>query len=197
MYTPKDYQHLLGTHGFSDPLLKNHFKLYEGYVKNTNTLLDRLTGFIKHKKELGPEYAELKRRLGWEFNGMRLHEYYFGNMKRGAAPLRATSKLRRRIADGFGSFELWEQDFKATGTMRGIGWAILSYDPTGRRFCNTWITEHDVGHLAGTTVVLVLDVFEHAFITDYGLEKPAYIDAFFSVIDWNEVERRLAVSAAA
>jgi len=189
-YTVKDYSNLIGMEGFSETLLKNHFTLYQGYVTNTNKLLDLLATMLKEGKVGTPEYSELKRRMGFEFNGMRLHEYYFENMG-GKTPLDRSGKLAKKVADAFGSYEAWEQDFKATGAMRGIGWAILYLDNMDGRLFNEWINEHEVGHLAGCKPILVMDVFEHAFITDYGLKRADYIEAFFSNINWGTVESRL------
>ncbi len=188
-YEAKDYSRLLGTPGFSDQLLNNHFTLYQGYVKNTNLLLEKLDALLKSDQTATPEYAELSRRLGWEFNGMRLHEYYFENMNREGGERNDSSPLAKRVIDEFGSFDLWEKDFKAVGAMRGIGWVVLYDDPQGCMF-NMWINEHDIGHLAGCTPLLVMDVFEHAFMIDYGLKRADYIAAFFKTIDWGVVERR-------
>ncbi len=189
-YTAKDYSKLIGMEGFSETLLKNHFTLYQGYVTNTNKLLDLLAQMLKEDKTGTPEYAELKRRFGWEFNGMRLHEYYFENLG-GKAPLDKSSKLSKIIMDNFGTYEAWEKDFKATGTMRGIGWVVLYQDLTNGRLFNFWINEHDVSHPSGCNPLLIMDVFEHAFMIDYGLKRPDYISAFFKNIDWSEVEGRL------
>jgi len=190
MYEAKNFERLLGTAGFSDTLLKNHFTLYQGYVTNTNKLADILTPMVKDGKAATPEFAELKRRLGWEFNGMRLHEYYFGNMIKGGAELNRDSNFSQKLVADFGSYENWEKEFKATGTMRGIGWTILYHDPAADRLFNVWVTEHDAGHLAGAKPLLVLDVFEHAYVLDYGLKRADYIEAFFKAIDWSAVGQR-------
>jgi len=190
-YSAKDHSNLIGMEGFSENLLKNHFTLYQGYVTNTNKLADLLAAMLQEGKVSTPEYSELKRRFGFEFNGMRLHEDYFENLG-GEAPLdKSGSKLAKKLADAFGSYDLWEQDFKATGAMRGIGWAILYQDNVTGWLFNQWINEHEVGHLAGCIPILVMDVFEHAFITDYGLKRADYIAAFFKNINWNVVEERL------
>jgi len=194
MYQPKSFEHLLGLKGFSDQLLKNHFTLYQGYVNNTNRLAEALATLLKEGKSSTPEYAELKRRFGWEFNGVRLHEYYFGNMTRDLVKLDTGSQLYRRILEGFGSYEAWEKDFKGSGGVRGIGWVVLYYDPVGGRLFNVWINEHDVGHLSGATPLLIMDVFEHAYMIDYGLKRVDYIEAFFKAIDWEAVEERFAKS---
>lgn len=192
LYEAKNYEHLLGTSGFSDTLLKNHFTLYQGYVSNTNKLLEELNELTKAGKAATPVYAELKRRFGWEFNGMRLHELYFGNMKSSGAAFDSESEIYKKIVGDFGSYENWEKDFKATGTMRGIGWTILYYDSEAQYMFNVWVNEHDFGHLAGCKPLLVLDVFEHAYTLDYGLKKADYIEAFFQAIDWGEVRSRFS-----
>lgn len=189
-YEAKDYSKLIGTEGFSETLLKNHFTLYQGYVTNTNKLTDTLASMVKDGKIGTPEYAELKRRMGWEFNGMRLHEYYFDNLG-GKAALDKSGKLAKKLAEDFGGYENWEKDFKGTGTMRGIGWVILYQDNVSGKLVNQWINEHDVGHPAGCVPILVMDVFEHAFITDYGLKRADYIEAFFRNINWAAAESRL------
>jgi Fe-Mn family superoxide dismutase len=189
-YEAKDYSKLIGIEGFSETLLKNHFTLYQGYVTNTNKLMDTLASMLKEGKVGTPEYAELKRRMGWEFNGMRLHEYYFDNLG-GKAALDKSGKLAKKLAENFGSHEDWEKDFRGTGAMRGIGWVILYQDNVSGKLFNQWINEHDVGHPAGCVPILVMDVFEHAFITDYGLKRADYIEAFFKNINWAVAESRL------
>ena len=188
-YAAKDYARLIGLAGFSETLLKNHFTLYQGYVANTNKVLDALDA-LRAEKSATPEFAELKRRLGWEFNGMRLHELYFENLG-GKTPLAPGGKLAGKLASSFGSLEAWEKDFKAAAVMRGIGWVILYEDRASGRLINFWINEHDTGHPAGGAPLLVLDVFEHAFLLDYGLKRADYIEAFFKSIDWAAVEARL------
>jgi Fe-Mn family superoxide dismutase len=189
-YTAKDYGKLIGMEGFSETLLKNHFTLYQGYVTNTNKLSDLLAAMLKEGKTGTPEYSELKRRFGFEFNGMRLHEYYFENLG-GKAPLDKSGALAKKLADACGSYEAWEQDFRATGAMRGIGWVVLYQDNVTGWLFNQWINEHEVGHLAGCRPILVMDVFEHAFMLDYGLKRADYIEAFFKNINWKAVAGRL------
>jgi Fe-Mn family superoxide dismutase len=190
-YVARDYNSLIGLQGFSETLLKNHFTLYQGYVANTNKVTETLDQMLKDGKTGTPEYAELKRRFGWEFNGMRLHEYYFENLG-GKATLDHYGPLGKQMQCDFGSYELWEKDFRATGAMRGIGWVVLYQDRESKRLFNFWINEHDVSHPAGCAPILIMDVFEHAFMLDYGLKKADYIDAFFKNIVWSAVEGRMA-----
>ena len=188
-YTAKDYGNLIGMKGFSDTLLNNHFTAYQGYVTNTNKLLDSLFVMFKEGKVATPEYAELKRRLSFEFNGMRLHDYYFENLG-GTGHSDKSGRLVKKLTEEFGSYDDWRKDFNATATMRGIGWTILYRDNITGNLINQWINEHETGHLAGCIPLLVLDVFEHAFMIDYGLKRADYIGAFFNNINWSAVEAR-------
>lgn len=186
MYEPKDFSPLLGLAGFSDAMLTNHFTLYQGYVKNTNTLVEK----FKTLEAGSPEFAELHRRFGWEWNGMRLHELYFGNLVKGGVSL-SERNLKQKIDATWGSVENWQKEFIGMGAMRGIGWVILAHDKNEGKLFNVWINEHDAGHLAGATALLVMDVFEHAFMLDYGLKRADYINAFMAAIDWHAVEERI------
>ena len=186
MYTAKDFSHLLGLTGMSDALLNNHFTLYQGYVTNTNKLVD----LMKTKEAGTPEFAELHRRFGWEWNGMRLHELYFENLKNGGVDI-VDGNLKQMIDATWGSVENWQKEFIGMGTARGIGWVILCIDKADNKLFNVWVNEHDAGHLAGLKPLLVMDVFEHAFMLDYGLKRADYVNAFMQAIDWNVVEGRV------
>jgi len=189
-YESKKYDALIGLSGFSEQLLTNHFTLYQGYVSNFNKLNDELVKIEEENKFQTPEYAELNRRFGWEFNGMRLHEYYFENLSRQPESLPPDSKITETITNEFGSFEMFEKDFRSLAAMRGIGWVILYFDQLAGRLFNVWINEHDTGHLAGAVPLLVMDIFEHAYMIDYGIKRADYIDAFFKAIDWATVTDR-------
>ena len=189
-YQAKDFSHLLGTSGFTDTQLKNHFTLYQGYVKNTQTVWEKLDQLVENHQEGSPEFAELKRRFGWEWNGMRLHELYFENLG-GSDSVGEAPRALEIIKGAFDSFDAWKREFKAVGMMRGIGWAVLYYDHERGNAFNCWINEHDVAHLTGCIPLLIMDVFEHAFVFDYGLNRADYINAFMETIDWREVEKRL------
>jgi Fe-Mn family superoxide dismutase len=196
-YTPKKWN-LAGLQGISDNTLAVHFGLYEGYVKNTNLLNEQIAELAASGNAGGanPHFAELKRRLGFEYNGMRLHEYYFGNLtsSAGGAPAAA---LGDALASSFDDFDAWKKDFVAVGGMRGVGWAIAYQDPWTGRISNHWVTLHEEGNVAGFTPILVMDVWEHAFLLDYKpAERPKYIEAFFSHVDWSVVAGRLKPAAA-
>jgi Fe-Mn family superoxide dismutase len=195
-YTARQFN-LSGLNGISDETLEMHFKLYEGYVKETNKLTEKISEFISDgnvDQEEMPAYSELTRRLGFEYNGMVLHEYYFDNLKSGGGTgdPAANTQFAQAAASTFGSYEIWKADFVGIGKMRGVGWAICNQNPANGRISNHWITLHETGNVAGFNPVLVMDVWEHAYLLDYKpAERPKYIEAFFSNIDWSMVEQRL------
>src|SRR3989338_4069807 len=189
-YQAKIFENLIGLPGFSEKILKDHFGLYQGYVNNFNKLDETLMAMEKERKFNVPEFAELNRRLGWEFNGMRLHELYFENLSKESIEIDKNSELYGKISKEWESFEAFEKDFRAMAAMRGIGWVILYYDKQANRLFNVWINEHDVGHFSGCTPLLAMDVFEHAYLIDYGTKRTDYINAFMKVIDWKVVEKR-------
>ena len=191
-YTPKKWD-LAGLQGISDETLQIHFGLYEGYVKNTNTLNERLAEMRQNGRNSGadPAFAEVQRRLGWEYDGMRLHELYFDNLTKGTTPL-SSGKLHDALGSAFGSFEAWQKDFSACGAMRGIGWVIAYQDPTNGQLLNTWVGDHNVGNLAGSNPIVVMDVWEHAWFRDYKpADKSKYIESFLANVDWKACEARL------
>ena len=198
IYQAKQFN-LSGLNGISDQTLEMHFKLYEGYVKETNNLTEKISKFLEDGKvdqDEMPAYSELTRRLGFEYNGMVLHEYYFGNMKRGGTgDPDKTSRIHKAAEESFGSYDIWKADFVGVGKMRGVGWAICYENPANGRLSNHWITLHETGNVSGFIPVLVMDVWEHAFLLDYKpAERPKYIEAFFSNIDWSAVENRLTTT---
>lgn len=200
-YKPRQFD-LSGLNGISDKTLEMHFKLYEGYVKETNNLTEKISAFLEDGKvdqEEMPAYSELTRRLGFEYNGMVLHEYYFENMKKGSTSTdpAPSSLFRQSAEESFGSYDIWKADFVSVGKMRGVGWAICYRNPSNGRLSNHWITLHETGNVSGFSPVLVMDVWEHAFLLDYKpAERPKYIEAFFSNIDWAVCESRLGGGAA-
>ena len=201
VYRAKQFN-LSGLTGISDKTLEMHFKLYEGYVEQTNVLHEKIAAFLRDGKidqEEMPAYSELTRRLGFEYNGMVLHEYYFENLGRGGTgePGRQ-SVFRQAVEEGFGSYDVWKTDFASVGKMRGVGWAICYADPRTRRISNHWVTLHETGNVAGFVPILVMDAWEHAYILDYSpSERGGYIDAFFSNVNWRAVDDRLQAPSRA
>jgi len=201
MRSTNDYKarefNLSSLQGISDETLEMHFKLYEGYVKETNRLNEKIGDFVQGGKvdqDEFAEYSELNRRLGFEYNGMVLHEYYFENLKTGGGigDPEPQSTFRKAAEQSFGSYDIWKAEFVGIGKMRGVGWAVCYQNPANGRLSNHWITLHETGNIAGFKPALVMDVWEHAYLLDYKpAERPKYIEAFFSNIDWAMVEKRL------
>jgi Fe-Mn family superoxide dismutase len=180
--TPMDFSNVRGLRGLPDPLIEAHLKLYAGYVTNTN-LLRKL---LRSEDSASPTFAELHRRMGYEFNGLLLHELYFEELHPGGqAPGTGIKDFFQ--AAGLDR-EAWEKEFLAMGRMRGVGWVILYQDPRTGRLTNHWISLHQDGHPTGFRPMVVLDVWEHAYT---GMERSKYLEAFLANLDWEVVERRL------
>lgn len=194
-YTAKTFD-LSDLTGISNETLAMHFKLYEGYVANTNTYNQRIADLIGGGQLDATQvaaFSELKRRFGFEYNGMVLHEYYFGNMqKHGTGDAAKDSAFYAAAEKSFGSYDVWKADFNATGKMRGVGWATVYQDPASGAISNHWIDLHETGNVAGFKPILVVDVWEHAWIKDYApADRPKYIEAFFANINWDVVNSRI------
>lgn len=189
---------LSGLEGISDKTLEIHFGLYAGYVKNTNLLNEQLVELVRGGKAGSPAHAEISRRLGFEYNGMVLHEWYFGNMTKQATggEISSSSALGNALGESFGDLETWRTDFTSIGAMRGVGWAVTYLDPATGRLSNHWITLHEDGNVAGFKPIIVMDVWEHAWLLDYKpAERPRYIEAFMANLDVAAAEARLTGAA--
>lgn len=184
--------------GLSDKMIEQHWSLYEGYVNNVNLLSKSLWETLQESKPLQtPPYSEIERRLGFEFNGMVLHEYYFGQLTAGVPEPAKSSKLVKRLSKDFGSFENWKRQIGEIGRMRGVGWALTVMDPLSKRLLNIWVGDHELGHVAGFLPIVAMDVWEHAYLLDYGVKpegKAAYLEAFFKNLNWELIEERAAAA---
>jgi Fe-Mn family superoxide dismutase len=175
--------------GISTVTIAEHIKLYEGYVKHANLILSKIES-LKGIAESAYELSEARRRFGFEFDGMRNHELYFGALEGEAEALTSDSKLSQKITEDFGSFENWMNDFKTLAKTRGIGWAILYYDKTTNSLINSWVDEQHLGHLVGLTPICAIDMWEHSFVADYQPSgKAQYIDDYLSQVNWAFVEQ--------
>lgn len=177
--------------GISPKQLEVHLKLYEGYVKFTNELRTTLTELRKDSEKNAYALGEVLRRFGFEFNGMRMHEYYFEQFEGGATAPDQNSPLAKALIEKYESWDGFVNHFKAVGLMRGIGWTILYHDTRVNQPHVVWVNDHELGQLAGLPVILALDMWEHAYMVDYvPAEKKKYIDAFWENINWGSVESR-------
>jgi Fe-Mn family superoxide dismutase len=199
-YETKNYSHLKGIGKISDEAMQMHFKLYEGYVKNTNLLLEKLKSPLTPLYKEGnsaieqgsAEWAELHRRFGWEFNGMRLHELFFDSLSVDVEnPNEIEGEIKNKIVENFESVEGWKKDFINIAKMRGMGWAMLVQDLKTGKLINTWVNEHDAGMMCDVKIILNVDMFEHAFVKDFGTDRAPYLESIFAHIDWAVVSERL------
>lgn len=179
-----------GLDGISDAQIEDHWALYKGYVAQTNGLREELAGLRAAGKSTELAYADRRRRFGFEYNGMVLHEYYFGNLKAGVKPKDDSAFLKAVVAQ-FGSFDNFKADLANAGKSRSIGWAITYLDPTTGALNNHFVQLHEEGNVAGFQPVLVMDVWEHAYMVDHKAGgRPAYIEAFFKNVNWDAVDAR-------
>lgn len=191
-YKTRQFTHLKGLNGISDGQLEQHFKLYEGYVKNTNLIIEELAQRLAKGETEHPIFAELNRRLPFEQNGMVLHELYFDNMKPNGGQLPKGGALEKALVASFGGVEAYLKELAAISKMRGVGWALTVQDPTNGLLMNRWVTLHQDGNIAGYKPILVLDVWEHAWTVDYKpTERAKYLESWMSNVAWNVVEGRL------
>jgi Fe-Mn family superoxide dismutase len=188
----RDYSSLKGLQGITDDQIAVHLALYSGYVARSNKLLDTLASMANEDKAGSFEYSELKRRAGWEVNGILLHEYYFDNLAPNGGS-GEVSKFAEAVSRQYGSFADWKKDFLAVAKMPGVGWAVTYFDPLRHQFDNYWIDRHDIGHPAGHRPVVVLDLWEHAWSAYLKpTERARYLDDFFANVSWPVVDGRLA-----
>lgn len=179
--------------GISQKTIDEHLKLYSGYVTHSNLVLEKITELSKNAEENMGLISGLERRFGFEFNGMRNHEYYFSSLEGGPSDLADASELKKQIEKDFGSFENWLTSFKALATTRGVGWAMLYYDRETKQLLNAWIDEQHLGQLSSCAPVLALDMWEHSFVMDYAPSgKKNYIEDFFSNINWGVIEKNFS-----
>jgi Fe-Mn family superoxide dismutase len=187
--------------GLSEKQIKVHLALYEGYVKSVNLIMEKLGAVRDGTLELDPYLvAELRRRFAFEFDGMRMHEYYFSQLEGGLTSLKADGALEKAVAEKYGEQGLETHIREVAGT-RGIGWVVVYADPVVKTLHIVFVNDHEVGQLAGLPIILALDLWEHAYMVDYlPATKKDYIDAFFANFNWSVVEKRfdeaMKISAA-
>ncbi len=179
--------------GITEKNIEEHLKLYSGYVKNANLILEKIEELSKNSEENAYVLGELQRRFGFEFNGMVNHEYYFEQFENQPKKLSPASKLRETIEQEWGSFDAWLNRFKAIALTRGIGWAMLYYDPLTKKLLNAWVDEQHLGQLNGCQTILALDMWEHSYVADYQPSgKKQYVEDFFENLNWEILEKNYA-----
>lgn len=174
--------------GLSETQISEHLKLYQGYVKNSNALLQKIDLHKQNAEAMAIELSELVRRFWFEFNGMRLHEYYFAQFEKADG---SKDSLKMALEAQYGSFDAWKNQISAMAVMRGIGWVILVQDETNGNLLSIWVSDHELGQLGGQKILFALDVWEHAYTVDYKpTERMKYVEAFWKNLNWQKVEER-------
>lgn len=195
-YTPHEFN-VPELAGISAKTIEEHIKLYQGYVKNANLIIEKIGEYMSDSEKNAYVIGELQRRFAFEFCGMRNHEYYFHSLEGGAKPLSADSTLRTMIESQAPSFDAWLTGFKAMALTRGIGWAILAWDSQTQQLTHSWVDEQHLGQLTGVTPVLMLDMWEHSYLMDYTpSEKKKYVEAFFANLNWETIEQNFIKATA-
>lgn len=175
--------------GISAKNIEEHIKLYQGYVKHANLVVDKIGEYMNDPEKNAYVIGELQRRFGFEFNGMRNHEYYFSSLEGGPKTLPEGSKLKAAIEKQAPSFDVWLTGFKMLAMTRGVGWAVLYFDKETNQLIHAWIDEQHLGQLNGASWILGIDMWEHAFVCDYPTsEKKKYVEAFFDNLNWEAIE---------
>jgi superoxide dismutase, Fe-Mn family len=177
--------------GISQESIDLHLGLYQGYVKHVNLIREKMAAYEHDTDNNGYAISEMQRRLGFEFGGMRNHEYYFTQFEGGPTEL-TDGRLKEKLAFQWGSVENWLIHFKAIAKTRGVGWAMLYLDKQTDQLVQTWVDEQHLGQLADLDIVLALDMWEHAYMRDYlPADKGQYIEAFFKNLNWEVVAARV------
>lgn len=186
--------------GISEKTIEEHLKLYSGYVKNANSILEKIPqyeGYVKEDAFAPYVIGELGRRFSFEFNGIRNHEVYFNSLEGGPKPVNPNGALSLAGHEEWPSYEFWLNRFIAIALTRGIGWAILYWDPSSKRLLNAWVDEQHLGQLSNCTPILALDMWEHSYVADYQPSgKKQYIEDFFANLNWENVEENFLTAQA-
>jgi len=179
--------------GISSKTTEEHLKLYAGYVKHANLVLEKIKELKQDSEKNAYALAEINRRFGFEFNGMRNHEVYFRSFEDSSTPLATSDTLAKTITEKWGSFDTWLAEFKAIALTRGIGWSMLYYDPVSKQLLNAWVDEQHFGQLNGCQTILALDMWEHSFVADYQPSgKKQYVEDFFANLNWKVIEQNFS-----
>lgn len=191
MFTPKTFK-VPKLKGISEKTIEEHVKLYEGYVKNANGIVEKMSTLDSEKDPYIT--GELFRRFSFEYNGMRNHEIYFASFEGGHTPFNIESDLGKRLIELFESYENFVKEFSTLALTRGIGWAVLWYDKKEDRFLTSWIDEQHFGQLNGCDMILALDMWEHSYVSDYQPSgKKQYVADFFENLNWSVIESNFKI----
>ncbi|MBU1046944.1 Fe-Mn family superoxide dismutase [Patescibacteria group bacterium] len=190
-YTSQEFNLPQEINGISSKQIEEHLKLYAGYVKHSNLIQEKIELLLQDKEQNSYIISELNRRFGFEFNGMRMHEYYFEQLEEGLKEINPESNLNQKIINDFESFGNFIEKIKEVTKTRGIGWVIVYFDKKQDNLNISWVSDHELGQLGGLQIILAIDLWEHAFMVDYlPNEKGQYIEKYLENINWEKVEKR-------
>ncbi|HEY4512859.1 MAG TPA: Fe-Mn family superoxide dismutase [Candidatus Paceibacterota bacterium] len=177
--------------GISKKTIEEHLKLYAGYVKHANLIQEKIAEYKADSEKNAYVLGELNRRFAFEFDGMRNHEYYFEQLEGGHREAAMDSLLNKQIEKDFGSVKEWFDSFVVLAMTRGIGWAVLWYDPVSKHLVQNWVDEQHLGQLNGLKFIYGIDMWEHSYLMDYTPgEKRKYIDAYTNATNQEVSARR-------
>ncbi len=193
-YNAKEFN-LPDLSGMSHKQVEVHLGLYKGYVAHINKLYEVLEELKNDPEKNAYSIESVRRRIGFEFNGMRMHEIYFDQFENGKTDEARGGALDEIVSAKFGDFDTFKEEFHKTAMTRGIGWTILAIDkktdeiPEAHIF---WVADHELGQLGDTVPIIALDMWEHAYMVDYTpAEKVEYIKSFFDNLNWELIEKRI------
>jgi len=182
--------------GISEKNIEEHLKLYSGYVKHTNLILEKIVELKVDSEKNAYALGEVQRRFGFEYNGMRNHEVYFDSLSLGPKDLTKGGELEKCFDYLWGSYDNWLAEFKAIALTRGVGWAMLYLDRKEHRLLNTWVDEQHLGQLQDCSLILGLDMWEHSYVADYQPSgKKQYVEDFFENLNWEVIEKNFEEAA--
>lgn len=193
-YVAKKYEHLLGGHltGLSDNQLKAHFGLYENYINKINEIEEKIKSFDINSPDTG-NFRGWHVEQTFMLNGAVLHELYFGNLNSGNKEPKGT--LKKLIDRDFTNIQNFLGHLKTVGkVMRG--WSIAAYNFRTGKLNVYGLDQHNQLVPAMVHPILVMDVYEHAYMIDYGTDRKKYLDVFVANLDWKPVEERLEMALA-
>ncbi len=178
--------------GLSEKQIAVHLALYEGYVKHVNLIREKIASLKEGNEDNSYLINELRRRFAFEFDGMRMHEYYFEQFEGGAHQQTSGSPLSNAAEEKYGSWDAFIEHVKEVAGTRGIGWVVVYYDPSGRTLHTVFVNDHEIGQLAGLPILLAVDLWEHAYMVDYvPADKKSYVEAFLENVNWSVPEGRM------
>lgn len=190
---PKTFSNLATVEGITPNQLSQHLELYHGYVKKINDIDSQIHAMTPDLEKMNATYSpfrELNVEQTYALNGVILHEYYFENLGGTLKAPTDTEMVHKLFTQEFGSWDNYVNHLLTVAkSMRG--WAITGYNLRDHRIHNYGLDQHNQWVPMNVIPLLVLDVYEHAYMIDFGTKRPAYLEAFMKNLNWEVVDQRL------